>query len=247
MLQGQGRFAIHVREQVWLLTCCCSFPFFYTSFVKRAVLIFCLVSWKKKSYSTACGKMLYLLCLELISYFWVPGGWKTGSLMSMLPRGRMWHPSSGVWDVRGWSLGDVRLGLKIDSCFWVWSSKISHRRYDRPPKRIPPASSSSLRPNLKVQDSCLFLKFHLFSFLDTKIFLWEVLAKARLCSSCHDQPRCSPCPKSRFVSSASHKSVQKMESKKLSASTTWIGNMERMVSLCVCSTCILNNSHPCPC
>lgn len=27
-----------------------------------------------------------------------------------------------------------------------------------------------------------------------------VLAKARLCSSCHDQPRCSSCPKSRLVS-----------------------------------------------
>lgn len=49
-----------------------------------ARLLSCVM--EEKSHSTARGKMLYLLCLELMSYFWLLGGWKAGSLISMLLR-----------------------------------------------------------------------------------------------------------------------------------------------------------------
>lgn len=134
MLQEQGRFVARIREQVWLLTCCCPFPFFYTSGVRWAVPS-CVV--EEKGNSAECGKTLYLFCLEwhgnLMSYwqyFLVSGGWKAGSLIWMLIRPRMWQSRRRCARYKlGWGLGDFGLGPKIGSCFLrsIRSSKICHR------------------------------------------------------------------------------------------------------------------------
>lgn len=133
MLQEQGRFAARIREQVWLLTCCCPFPFFYTSVVRWAVLS-CVV--EEKGNSTECGKTLYLFCLEwdgnLMSYwqyFLVSGGWKAGSLIWMLTCQRMWHPNpgGGVWD-KSWVEVLETLGwdTRFTHVFWDLCVALKH-------------------------------------------------------------------------------------------------------------------------
>ena len=98
MLQEQGRFPARIREQVWLLTCCC--PFHSSIPLLLGELCFA-VSWKKKAIVLSVGRdwaCFVLNELQSMSYwqcFLVLGGWKAGPLIGMLTRQRMWHPDSG--------------------------------------------------------------------------------------------------------------------------------------------------------
>lgn len=135
MLQDQGSFAVRVREQVWLLTCCCPFPSFHISSVKWAVLSFCPVSWKKNTTERREKDVWSVLNGSLKLCWWylvLSGGWKAGSLIPRFMYQRTCSPSSGwgVWDMVWAEVLDFVLGPKVGSCFLTPAchSKICYSR-----------------------------------------------------------------------------------------------------------------------